>query len=167
MPVEQPVLDTITNNREREREFLCAEKRWVSVFLYETVVCTCCVMYARIYIYFWARLHTAPCCVRPALLVHTTPTPVTISLCPNAVSYLDIGGVTVLDHVETPVGEVHLQNGAVHQELVDPRVKLRGGVKVLVEDNIRAGASLTFMYEPPQPTPSGDLNTDWKVDLHH
>ena len=82
------------------------------------------------------------------------------SCCPNAVSYLDIGGVTVLDHVETPIGEVHLQDGAIHQKLVDPRVKLRGGVKVLVEDNIRTGTSLTFMYEPPQPTPSGDLNTD-------
>ena len=54
MPVG-PVLDTITSNRERERErereFLCAERKRVSVFLYETVVvCMCCVMYARIYI---------------------------------------------------------------------------------------------------------------------
>lgn len=89
----------------------------------------------------------------------------TLVSCPSAVPYLDISGVTVLDHVKPPVGEVHLQDGAVHQELVDPRVKLRGRVKVLVEDNIRAGASLTFMYEPPQPAPSGNLNTDRNIAI--
>lgn len=72
-------------------------------------------------------------------------------------AYLDICSIPIFDHVEASIGKVHLKDGAVHQELVHPRVEIGGGVKVLVQYDIRARSPLALMYEAPQPAPSRDL----------
>ena len=78
---------------------------------------------------------------------------------------LDVGGVAIFDHVETAIGQMDLQDGAVHQEFVDPRIELGGGVQVLVKNDVSACVLLPFMNEPPQPRPTRYLQNTMYIDI--